>query len=167
MLECLRRIPPFIYVLILTVFGVVGANLYLAFRANSTERDLVRDDYYEAGLLHDQVVNAERQADSVGLNLEWVISNSGWNAIIQSSEDSLLSDLDHQITRCEAFIYRPSDRKLDRSISFSAQISEQKGKRVWNAPLPKLMPGYWHVTLRWFTGNRLLLEKNFKHHATG
>jgi nitrogen fixation protein FixH len=117
------------------VFTLISlAFIYFAF---NQDVNLVRDDYYEAELqFNDRMKVLERTAD---LDENVRISLDDANLMIK------FPDLfKSEIITGTIFLYRPSDRRLDKSLSI---FVDSTNTQILNKK--ELLPGMWKVQLNW------------------
>jgi len=159
-------IPPFIWALSLAAGLVVAFNLFLVWKASHVHEDMVLRDYYRAGLGYDSVVTAQRRVDSLGLDIGLIIGNGMaevfWGKGKLPWHEGMPTVGVGAPWRCEAHFYRPDSEKLD----FSLALTEDSLKTgLWKAHAPPLKSGFWKVTVQWYLGKGLWLEKRFLYQA--
>jgi hypothetical protein len=120
---------------IITAFAVftLGTSTWVAY-AMSTEVQLVRADYYEAGLHEDQTVAAQQRALKSGATIDY-------DAVARLVRISIPNGQQSEGT---VTLFRPSDEHADRHYALKL---DQNG--VMQIPVSDLSSGLWHVTLDW------------------
>lgn len=115
--------------IVYTFFAVSTAS-FVAFAM--TERvELVRDDYYEQSLKHDQTFASEQRGESVA-----------GGVIITQHDAKLEIELPHAVIASgTASFYRPENSQLDRAYKLAGQRTQ--------LPLDKVQKGSYQVTIEW------------------
>lgn len=140
-----RSIPLWIPALAAFMALVAAANVALVWLSGSGHRDLVRPDYYEAGLAQDSVIaRAEGSAAwSKGVSLH--PEDGGW--ILEAPQAPAGA------TGGNVRLYRPDDGRADREARL-----EKAGDGRWTAAFPGLRRGRWIATVAWDEAGRILGE---------
>ncbi len=116
------------------------------------DHDLVVEDYYKAELHYQQDIDAERNALVMVEKIR--IENSNSEMLIHFPEELDLEALEGQVN-----FYRPSNKLLDFSISFSEIRS-----KPFTVPSEKLPGGRWNVSVYWKQdGKEFLFKKEINH----
>lgn len=124
----------------LATLGFVGFAL-------TQEVDLVRPDYYEHSLLHDQRMRARTAAASL----------SDASVTITSQVLRIQVPVDHAQATGVVALYHPSTAGDDRSIPL--QMKEQG---LMELPVDRLVQGKWIITVTWkHRGVSYEIEKEF------
>ena len=111
------------------------AFIYFAF---SQEVNLVRDDYYEAELeFNDKMEVLKRTAE---LSEPVIVSLNNQNLEIKFPDS-----FDSEKIFGTILLYRPSDRRLDKSFTISSDTSNTQ-----IIDRKRLLPGMWKVQLNWY-----------------
>ncbi len=120
--------------LFMLVVGVVnGVFIWLSSHGH---RDLVRPDYYQAGLKQDSVIALSEAVGSVSLRRE------GGDWLLESAAGSAAA------TGCRLRFYRPDDGRADREVKLEAAPAPA-GRMAWRGPAESLRRGHWIVTAVW------------------
>ena len=137
---------------IVLAFVVFVAGLAVMVTASVSSRvDLVADDYYGQGIRHQERIDAlehgRRSAPALHVTPSWI--DVRFPPQVRSDE-----------VQGEIALYRPSDRRMDRSIPL--RLDSTGTQRLAAAALAR---GLWHVKISWrqqgrdrFAETRILLE---------
>lgn len=128
---------PWPWALIAFFVTLLGAIVSFVVFAVRQDLELVRPDYYEQELHHDQQMQRVRRTKGVAGAI--TLSASGDRIVIELSPDHAL-----RRTAGDIRLYRPSDSHLDRGIELAPgadgrQTLETRGMR----------PGLWRVRVAW------------------
>jgi len=119
--------------LFMVVVGVVnGIFVWLS----NGRHDLVREDYYAAGLKQDSVIALNSATGPVTFRREggeWRLENAEGTS---------------PATGCRLRLYRPDDDKADREVRLQRQPAEA-GREAWKVAAPALRRGHWIATVVW------------------
>jgi nitrogen fixation protein FixH len=125
---------------------IAGTSTWVAY-AMSSDVDLVRADYYEAGLKEDQTVAADERGVKSGATVDYDAATQMLHIAIPHQ----------QIANGTVTFYRPSDSHADRH--FALKLNEQGTMQI---PVGNLIAGHWRVSLDWLTnGTTYSLEKAY------
>ena len=131
-----NRMPLWIPALGLFMAIVAGANGVLVWLSSRGHRDLVREDYYEAGLHQDRAIALAEAAGTISLRRDgdaWLLENASGAA---------------PATGCRLRFYRPDDGRADREVRME-RLPSAAGREAWRGPAPALRRGRWIVTAEW------------------
>jgi hypothetical protein len=130
--------------LFMVVVGIVnGAFIWLS---SYGRHDLVRPDYYEAGLKQDSVIALAAAAGLVSLRHEggdWVLETAAGAAAPSG---------------CLLRFYRPDDGRADREVRLHSEPAPA-GREAWRGPAEAMRRGHWLVTAVWNLGGKDVSEK--------
>ncbi len=143
------KIPPVGQMLILLSLVVLLINGYMVYLSIRDSSDLVRSDYYEHGLKHDELLAHEVLGNKWNTSL--MRSTENWAIHLTPQADSLPS-----IKEAVLSFYRPSDKSLDFKVKLVS--SAQKG--VFKINRKPIITGPWEAHLQMKT-NLGTLEKKF------
>lgn len=141
-----KNVHPWIYGAILFWGAVFGMNAHFLTKAIQVHPELVTENYYEQGLIHDQSV-AEKQA--------WV--NSGLKVEMNTQSDPWTVTLNQKVDQISGGLYRASNQAAD------IQVDPIMQTQVIQFPQPKLK-GQWELNLRvqhqgqWMTYHQRLYQ---------
>lgn len=145
-----RGLPPWIIALGAFMAIVFGANGILIWLSSHGRHDLVRADYYDAGLQQDSLIARSAPAGSMGLrreNGDWVVDAEG-KAI--------------EATACKLHFYRPDDGRADMEIHLRPGAGDQFS---WRATAPDAKRGKWIVTAVWESKGAIVRESSSEYFA--
>ena len=112
------------------------------------DHDLVVEDYYKAELHYQQDIDAERNA--LGMHEKISLERKESEIIVYFPEEMDLRNMEGQMN-----FYRPSNKMLDFSISFSEIDS-----KPFIVPSDNLVQGRWNVSVKWKQyGKEFLFKK--------
>jgi len=114
----------------------VAGILFLVFKANSQHWDLVTDDYYEAELKYQDVI--DRKANVQALSAMPVYTKTESTVQIR-----LPLEFEGSAVKGNVYLYRPSDAALDIRKDFSIT------GRSYNLILPRKLQGMYTIKLSW------------------
>lgn len=123
-------------VIVYSIFAV--ATLTFVAYAVSTRVNLVRPDYYEASLRHDELQESRLNAIQIGASL-------------QLNRDSIILSAPsmRDPTRVEFQLYRPNEPELDRRVQSGFT---HEGQAI--VVLPKLRDGVWRISASWVANGK-------------
>lgn len=129
-------LPPWMFALgvFMLVVGVVNAGF--VWLSSHGHRDLVRPDYYEAGLKQDSVIALSAATGPITLRRE------GGEWLLETDADRAIP------AACRLRFYRPDDGSADREVKLEAAPAPA-GRMAWRGPAEALRRGHWIVTAVW------------------
>ena len=130
--------------IVYTTFAL--ATLTFVFFALTKDVGLVREDYYQYTLEHDQRVAARNAADMLGDEVQIEHGSDVIHIHIPRSHAST--------AKGEVQLYHPSDPDLDRDLVLAVDAS---GTMV--IPIGDLAIGEWKVTVTWKVGDTVYEEE--------
>lgn len=151
--------------LILAAALANGAMVWLSLRG---ERDLVRSDYYQAGLEQDARMARRARADGHRLVLAEV--PEGWTVEAEALASktpggTVAGDIDPLAgSRCRIRFTRPDDGREDKVTELpwaGAGPGGRLGKGIWLGPGPSLKAGHWDVLVEWERDGKVFMESPF------
>ncbi|GEM_PF-1425759 len=153
--------PKWGFALIAVLALMVGANAYMVWLSSHGRHDLVRSDYYDAGLDQDNVMARNGLAHGPGMEIAFVRDSSWWR--VEAGAASLRK------ASCSIHLYRPDDEKEDRTVDLGVprSASGAQAKNLWQGPAPKLRKGYWVALLQWREGGKPIMEESFRIYVDG
>ena len=154
-----RGLPRSVIALAGLVALVAVANGIMVWLASSGRHDLVRNDYYEAGLELDATMARMNLARAPGMDLSFRRDGNIWR--VETGFASL------RTAKCKARLYRPDNETEDRDLDLGAShpSSGDTGRSVWSVPSPTLRSGYWVVHLTWEKMEKPVMEESFQIHV--
>jgi nitrogen fixation protein FixH len=130
--------------IVYTTFAV-GTLAWVGF-AMSKSVDLVRPDYYEYSLEHDQVMRQEQNAKALGNAANITVDNE--SIVIQLPTTAAISEGSVQL-------YRPNSVEQDRHYELKLDPTG-----IMRIPYKAFVPGQWEVSVQWVAdGTTYLLKK--------
>jgi len=124
----------------------VGGILFLVFKANNEDFDLVTKDYYGEELKYQQVIDESENYAKLSMPLSVEKTDSAVN--IRFPEE--MKDKKKKI---DFYLYYPADAKKDFRISFETNENE------FTQPLPTATKGMYDLKLTWQTDSIKYLHK--------
>lgn len=120
-------------IIIAMVIFMTGTASWVAY-AMSHDVDLVREDYYEFGLKHDETIAAQSRARTLGSGVLVQFASSSLEIQLPKTGD----------TKGNVSFYRPNAKQSDRTIALTLDPSGHM-----SIPTSQLARGVWHTTLNW------------------
>lgn len=135
-----------------------GIMVWLSLRGH---RDLVRTDYYDAGLDQDATMARTALSGAPGMEIDFSRAASGWQA--EATAETL------KAATCRVWLYRPDNRAEDRILEWGTPIAslEAPGRIVWKGPVPSLRRGHWEARLVWEVEGKAVMEKPYRFYIPG
>jgi hypothetical protein len=127
----------------------VAGILFLVFKANNENYDLVTENYYEEELKFQNVIDQKERASSLSALPEINVENG--ELIIQFPQELAGKEL-----KGELYLYRPSDAKKDIRKPFTIKGSYMK------MAIPTINPGLYDIKLSWQTDGQSYLHEQKK-----
>lgn len=135
-----------------------GIMVWLSMRGH---RDLVRSDYYDAGLDQDATMARTALSLAPGMEVAFFRDASGWQA--EATTETL------KTATCRVMLYRPDNRGEDRILEWGAPLASlaAPGRIVWKGPVPSLRRGHWEALLVWEVDGKAVMEKPYQFYIPG
>jgi hypothetical protein len=135
---------------------VAGANGLMVWLSSHGKHELVRGDYYDAGLDLDGRMARTELAREPGMDVRFRRDGAYWRA--ETGIGSLRG------TDCKARLYRPDNEAEDRNLDLGGPraSAEDSGRYIWSVPKPALRRGYWNVQLTWESEGKPVMEESFR-----
>jgi hypothetical protein len=133
--------------LFMCVVGIVNGSF--VWLSSHGRRDLVRQDYYEAGLRQDSAIALAAAAGPVSLRRDggdWLLETAAGSA---------------SATGCLLRFYRPDDGRADREVRLR-RAPTPAGREAWRGPAQALRSGQWLVTAVWERDGKDVREKTLR-----
>lgn len=124
----------------------------------SGHRDLVRKDYYQAGL--EQDARLARRALAAGHRIDLTVDAGTWTVTAARLDDGAAAWVSLEGAVCKASFSRPEDGREDRAAEL-AWIDGTARVGVWRGPASPLRNGHWDVLLEWERDGRVFMESAF------
>jgi hypothetical protein len=140
---------------------MLGANGVMVWLSTLGHRDLVRPDYYEAGLDQDGILARTGLSESQGVDVSLFRDEAEWRA--EAGGEALRN------ATCKVRLYRPDNGRDDLVLELIAPTpaSDASARRVWKGPSPILRRGYWVARLVWEDAGRPVMEKSYRIFVSG
>lgn len=144
--------------LLALMFGANGLMVWLSSRGH---RDLVRADYYDAGLDQDAVIARNGLAREPGMEVAFRRDASAWR--VESASPLLRNAV------CTVGLYRPDDGSEDRilKLGLPRPAAGEPGPNVWSAPGPSLRKGVWVARFVWEVDGKAIMEESYRIRSDG
>jgi hypothetical protein len=135
---------------------VASANGVMVWLASHGKHELVRDDYYDAGLDLDGRMSRMETARAQGMDVSFRHDGAFWRA--ETGSGSLGG------TECKARLYRPDNEAEDMDLHLSGPraSAEDSSRYIWSVPRPALRRGHWEVHLTWERAGKPVMEESFR-----
>ncbi len=133
-------VPSWIIVLAVMMLTMLGVNFYFVWLSSHDRRDLVRADYYDAGLDEDRTMARNASAHAAG-PVDLRRTSSGWEA--EGGVDLAGASV------CRAHFYRPDDGREDQVLALTRSEGAPQGRSLWQGANLDLRRGQWIVNLVW------------------
>jgi nitrogen fixation protein FixH len=160
--------PGWLKGLAVTCLLAVAANAVLLWQALHVRRDLVRKDYYEAGLDQDGRMARTALAEAGGMHTDFLRDGDGLRVEAKRDGGFAGAGADPLKLRvCEVQFYRPDDGREDAKLEFIREDAAEGSAVRWRGPSPKLRRGLWRITLFWMDGARPIMEKSLDYFSPG
>ena len=142
-------------------FVMLIANACIIWLSSQGHRDLVRSDYYDAGLDQDKTIARTELGLTPGMDISFGIDSAGWQV---ASSSKILTT-----ATCQIHFYRPDNGAEDKDLpmGLAAITSESPKRLVWKGAKVPLRQGYWVARLEWSENGKSLMEKSFRIHISG
>lgn len=125
--------------IVLAFIGFISFILYFVVRMNiddSTDHELVTDDYYKQELAYQIEIDAEKSASRMNARLKLTKTEQGLKLSFPESFD--VKKISGKVS-----LYRPSNRHLDFDFPISLSNSHLL------IPDNRLLDGRWDITVKW------------------
>lgn len=151
-----RGLPGLVIAMVALIVLVAGANGLLVWLSSHGKHELVRSDYYDAGLDLDGRMMRTDLAREPGMDVSFRRDGDVWRA--ETGIGSLRG------TDCKARLYRPDNGAEDRDLDLGGPraSAEDSGRYIWSVPKPSLRRGYWDVHLTWERAGEPVMEESFR-----
>lgn len=147
-------LPWYAIALSLMMLMMLGANGTLLWYSSHGTRDLVRNDYYDAGLLQDKTIARNTLAKSLGMEAPLTLGKDFWTIATGSK---ILKN-----TNCTIYLYRPENAKEDQVIEMQASHQSKSDSTIWKHSTLILRPGKWIAKIVWESNNQAVMEKSYQ-----
>lgn len=153
--------PKWGFALVGVLILMFGANAYMVWLSLRGHRDLVRPDYYDAGLDQDGIIARTGLARAPGMEVLLSRDGDSWRA------ETATGPLEGAV--CRIRLYRPDDRRDDKELDLgvSRAAAESPGRIHWSGIGPALRGGVWMANLVWERDGKPVMEESFRIHAGG
>lgn len=135
--------------IVIAFIGFIAFILYFVVRMNideSTDHELVTDDYYKQELAYQSEIDAEKSASKMNAKLNLVKTEEGLKLSFPESFD--IKKISGKVS-----LYRPSNRHLDFDFPISLSNSHLL------IPDNRLLDGRWDITVKWYYEDNSFLFK--------
>ncbi|MCM4167709.1 hypothetical protein KCTC52924_00777 [Arenibacter antarcticus] len=140
--------------IVLAFIGFISFILFFVVRMgmdDSTNHDLVREDYYKAEIGFQKELDAEINANENNVNLNMVRTPAGIKL-------EFPKDLDQATIKGTVSLYRPSNKQLD----FDFPISLSNNHLI--IPENRLVDGRWDLKVSWeYNGEAYMYKEKITH----
>jgi hypothetical protein len=129
------------YKILIVYLMFVAGIMFLVFKANGERYDLVTENYYEAEVKYQDVIDQKQRVAALSAPPE--ISYKAGKLHIQFP-----SDFNGKVLQGELYLYRPSDAKKDFRQSFTSSDNQLF------IDLPASISGMYDIKLSWQAGGQ-------------
>ena len=153
--------PRWGFALVALLLLMLGANGSMVWLSSRGHRDLVRSDYYDAGLDQDGIMARNGMARLPGMHVTLHRDGKAWRA---ESGSGLLRG-----AVCKIRLYRPDDGREDKVLNLGASrpMADAAGRIAWVAPSAVLRRGFWIAQLVWEENGKSIMEESFRIYVEG
>lgn len=153
--------PAWGFALVALLALMLGANGSMVWLSSRGHRDLVRPDYYDAGLDQDGVMARNGLARDPAMEIGFRRGGAHWNVEAASGRLGAAT--------CRIELYRPEDGREDKVLELGLpQTGNARGaKTVWSVPAPALRKGFWVAKLIWEENGKPILEESLRIYVDG
>jgi len=162
------KIPLWMLFLGFCAFVALSSGLGLVYISSHTQHDLVREDYYQAGLHLDQQKLREAEFDSLNIQLNLTEKNS--SLVVETQEEgspdpALVTRL-HSYT-VKLFLQRPDDPSADRILALQIASNDIASNSLrWSVATPRLRKGRWNCRIVFEDQGQPKIENSFIYNTT-
>jgi hypothetical protein len=161
MAEETSKIPLWIKALAsLAVLTFLANGIMIAY-ALGGRRDLVRGDYYQAGL--EQDARMARRALAAGREIRLSLQGGSWRVELGGATD--LGD--PAAWECRVRLQRPDDSREDRSAGLRWAGGTAAGAATWHGKGHPLRKGRYDVLIEWEKDGKVFMETAFPRYVDG
>lgn len=136
-------------VTVLLMFVANGAMVWLSSHGN---RDLVRTDYYDAGLEQDKSIARTQLGHKIEIKNSLEMGESYWSLV---TDTVLLKSAQGTV-----HLYRPDNRKEDTVLTLESSLENEKMN--WKFKSLHLRQGKWIANFIWTDKNQPIAEKSYQ-----
>lgn len=129
------------YKILIVYLLFVGGIMFLVFKANGEHYDLVTDNYYEAEVKYQDVIDQKQRVAELSAPPDIVYEGRQLNI-------QFPSDFTGKIVQGELYLYRPSDATKDFRQSFTVSDNQ------YTLQLPPTVSGLYDIKLSWQAGGQ-------------
>jgi len=137
--------------MMLMMFAANGALLWYS---SHGKHDLVRSDYYDAGLIQDKTIARNKLSKTLGMEATLNRGKDFWT--ITSSAKSLRN------TKCQIYLYRPENNQEDQVIEMQNSNQSESDTTLWKHPSFNLRKGQWIAKVVWEANKIPVMEKSYQ-----
>jgi hypothetical protein len=155
--EDTSKLPPWIKALVgLAVLAALANGAMVWFSLNG-HRDLVRSDYYQAGLEQDARMARRSLADGHGIRL--TLKEGLWRVDMDGPEGAPPP----AAWKCRISLQRPDDSREDRVVELRWQDAPGAGRHAgaWQGVGVPLRKGRYDILIEWEKDGRIFMETAF------
>jgi hypothetical protein len=162
MAEVSSKLPLWIKALAaMAVLAFLANGIMIAF-ALGGRRDLVRADYYQAGL--EQDARMARRALAAGHGIRLSLQDGAWTVELTAAAGA---DGDPSGWGCRVRLQRPDDGREDRSAELGWRGVTVEGAAVWQGDGHPLRKGRYDVLIEWEKDGEVFMETAFHRYVDG
>jgi hypothetical protein len=128
---------------VIFISSVVGIVIYM----HTIDVNLVRDDYYEQELKHQDKIDKQTRSQALSENVQVKLDSVNLNISFPSEFKSY--EVDGMLT-----VFRPSDREMDKTIKIDCNEA-----MIHKIPIAQLQKGVWRIKVDWQARNNTYYDE--------
>lgn len=155
----MRGLPHSIKALAAIFILALAVNAAMVYMSQRGNRDLVRPDYYAAGL--DEDARIARRAMAAAFNIAILPAGTTWSLVATPRGETPTALAG---SRCRLDFRRPEDGRWDRSLDLAwgdNRDGEGPGGGRWSGRDAEVRPGRYDVTATWDRDGESFMETTF------
>lgn len=128
--------------IVIAIISFVGFIMYFVISMSTDKayaHDLVTEDYYKTEIAFQNQLDKEKNAKRLAVNIRMKKTSEGLLIIFPEA-------VDYKNIKGKVFLYRPSDKHLDREIDISLSSNQLL------VPDKSLIDGRWNISIDWSNG---------------
>jgi hypothetical protein len=138
------------YIILAVYLAFVGGILFLVFKANGEKYDLVTENYYEAEVKYQNVIDQKQRVANLSTQPEITYNGTDVQVVFPS-------EFAGKVVQGEIYLYCPSNAQKDLRQAFTVSNNQ------YTLKLPASISGLYDIKLSWQAGGQtyFLEQKKF------